>query len=85
MLIFQAIFVVFFLGTGVCNGDSGGGLLFPMIRDPSRWVIQGLVSISPRKIGTSFCDPAYYTVFTKVGIYLPWINDVLVRINQSIR
>lgn len=52
-------------GTAVCNGDSGGG--FALQRENStRWDLHGIVSISPRKIGTHTCDPRYYTIFTKV-------------------
>lgn len=53
-------------GTGVCNGDSGGGLTLKRL-DEDVWEIHGIVSISPRKLGTSFCDPSYYTVYTKVN------------------
>lgn len=52
-------------GTGVCNGDSGGGLVFQK-PNTSIWEVQGIVSISPRRLGTAFCDPNYYTIFTKV-------------------
>jgi hypothetical protein len=56
-------------GTGVCNGDSGGGLIFPQGHGPnSNWLLQGIVSVSPRRRGTAFCDSTYYTVFTKVGM-----------------
>ncbi|XP_066998504.2 modular serine protease [Anabrus simplex] len=62
-------------GTGVCNGDSGGGLVF---QAPDKtWNLQGVVSVSPRRRGTSFCDPTYYTVFTKVGIYVKWLDSTL--------
>lgn len=52
-------------GTGVCNGDSGGGF-FLKNPDSEIWEMHGIVSLSPRKVGTSTCDPDYYTVFTKV-------------------
>lgn len=52
-------------GTGVCNGDSGGGLVLQR-PNSSVWEIHGVVSVSPRKLGTSVCDPNFYTVFTKV-------------------
>lgn len=51
-------------GSAVCNGDSGGGL---MLRNPNgRWEVHGIVSVSPRKVDGQFCDPDYYTIFTKV-------------------
>ncbi|CAG2060471.1 unnamed protein product [Timema podura] len=46
--------------------------------DPnSKWFLQGIVSVSPRRRGTSLCDPTYYTVFTKVGVYVKWLQSVL--------
>lgn len=71
-------------GTGVCNGDSGGGLVFPQQRGESieRWSLQGVVSLSPRRPSTSFCDPTQYTIFTKVGIYVKWIENVLKSIHS---
>lgn len=35
------------------------------------------MSVSPRKTGTSHCDPNFLTVFTKVGIYVNWLSAVL--------
>ncbi|XP_068910164.1 modular serine protease-like isoform X2 [Tenebrio molitor] len=70
-------------GTGVCNGDSGGGLVFPSEQNPNKFTIQGIVSVSPRRPGTSFCDPNYYTVFTKVGMYVRWIYDTLQEIHDD--
>lgn len=70
-----------YVGTGVCNGDSGGGLVFPIEKDPERYNLQGIVSVSPRRIGTSFCDPNYYTVFTKVGMYVGWIYEALKQVH----
>lgn len=59
-----------------CNGDSGGGFLF-LSRDLTTWKVQGVVSLSPRRQSTFFCDPFKYTVFTKVGLYVKWIKFVL--------
>ncbi|XP_044736927.1 modular serine protease-like [Chrysoperla carnea] len=64
-------------GTGVCNGDSGGGLVFPKSTNDKVWVLQGIVSVSPRKTGTSHCDLNFLTVFTKVGLYVNWLSAVL--------
>lgn len=41
------------------------------------------MSVSPRRPGTSFCDPNYYTVFTKVGMYVRWIYDTLQEIHDD--
>ncbi|XP_015117131.1 modular serine protease [Diachasma alloeum] len=63
-------------GTSVCNGDSGGGLVLQR-KNSTIWDLHGIVSISPRKIGSFTCDPQYYTVFTKVAIYGNWIEGIL--------
>lgn len=69
-------------GTSLCNGDSGGGLMFPS-RDSTTWKVQGVVSLSPRRQTTFFCDPFKYTVFTKVGLYVKWIRFVLDSIHKA--
>lgn len=69
-------------GTSVCNGDSGAGLIFPMDDASGRWSLQGIVSLSPRKLSTAFCDPFQYAIFTKVGIYVDWIERQLDGINE---
>ncbi|KAL6260239.1 hypothetical protein P5V15_007772 [Pogonomyrmex californicus] len=51
-------------GTGVCNGDSGGGLVLQR-PNSSAWEVHGVVSVSPRKLGTNMCDPNFYAIFTK--------------------
>lgn len=70
-------------GSAVCNGDSGGGLIFPMKRNPDKWCLQGIVSLSPRRASTAFCDPEQYTIFTKVGIYVKWIRNTLAQIHEK--
>ncbi|KYN08346.1 Limulus clotting factor C, partial [Cyphomyrmex costatus] len=63
-------------GTGVCNGDSGGGLVLQR-PNSSVWEIHGVVSVSPRKLGTNICDPNFYAVFTKVSMYVNWIHEII--------
>ncbi|XP_031621148.1 modular serine protease-like [Contarinia nasturtii] len=67
-------------GTSVCNGDSGAGLTIR--KSDGRHYLQGIVSISPRKQSTDHCDPNQYTIFTKVGIYVKWIENYLKHINE---
>lgn len=69
-------------GTGVCNGDSGAGLIFPMIKNSDQWCLQGIVSLSPRRLSTTYCDPHQYSIFTKVGIYIKWMQGVLRSIHE---
>lgn len=64
-------------GTGVCNGDSGGGLVLQM-PNSTLWEVHGVVSVSPRRLGTSFCDPNFYTIFTKVGFRIGEIQRMYV-------
>ncbi|CAH1184636.1 unnamed protein product [Phyllotreta striolata] len=64
-------------GTSVCNGDSGGGLIFP--RAGTRgldtiWEIRGIVSNSVGTLDRS-CDPKHYVIFTDVAQYLDWIKQ----------
>ncbi|XP_019883913.2 modular serine protease-like [Camponotus floridanus] len=68
-------------GTGVCNGDSGGGLVLLQRLNSSIWEVHGIVSVSPRRLGTSICNPNFYTVFTKVSIYIDWINTIIENIS----
>ncbi|KAM0727255.1 Modular serine protease [Formica fusca] len=70
-------------GTGVCNGDSGGGLVLLQTLNSSIWEVHGVVSVSPRRLGTSICNPNFYTVFTKVSIYINWINKIIESIPIS--
>lgn len=69
-------------GTSVCNGDSGGGLMF-LSRNLKTWKVQGIVSLSPRRQSTFFCDPFKFTVFTKVGLYVKWIRFVLEGVHST--
>jgi secreted trypsin-like serine protease len=62
--------------TNVCNGDSGGGMVFPLkSEDTTRWYLQGIVSAGLSDRGK--CDPEKYSVFTRVGRYASWITRTL--------
>ncbi|KAF5300807.1 hypothetical protein FQR65_LT09110 [Abscondita terminalis] len=71
-------------GTGVCNGDSGGGLVFPKFPNNTKWILEGIVSVSPRRLGTSYCNPKYFTIFTRVGMYINWIKEVVENIELGL-
>ncbi|XP_041971769.1 serine protease gd-like isoform X2 [Aricia agestis] len=58
--------------TSVCNGDSGGGMVFFM-RDS--WYLRGLVSLSVARQNEYRCDPTHYVVFTDLAKFLPWIRQ----------
>ncbi|KAJ8956093.1 hypothetical protein NQ318_016546 [Aromia moschata] len=65
-------------GTSVCNGDSGGGIVFPKTgSNPQNpiWQLRGLVSISVALQNQVRCDSKHYVVFTDVAKYLDWIKQ----------
>ncbi|RZC34687.1 limulus clotting factor C-like [Asbolus verrucosus] len=67
-------------GTSVCNGDSGGGMVFPKSNtNPNNpiWQLRGLVSISVALQNQLKCDSSHYVVFTDVAKYLDWIRASL--------
>ncbi|XP_055527190.1 chymotrypsinogen B-like [Wyeomyia smithii] len=59
-------------GTSVCNGDSGGGLVF---KRGDKWFLGGIVSISQQRTdGSNKCYTEGYAAFVSVQYYLPWIS-----------
>lgn len=61
-----------FAGNSVCNGDSGGGLVFA---EGPRYYVRGIVSISAQRRNLLLCDPNQYSVFTDVSKFLNWIRQ----------
>nr|CAD7414853.1 unnamed protein product [Timema poppensis] len=66
-------------GTSVCNGDSGGGMVFPLRQSDGSdlWHLRGLVSISVSQENKRICDTSHYVVFTDIAKYLEWIQGIL--------
>ncbi|XP_047999541.1 proclotting enzyme-like isoform X4 [Leguminivora glycinivorella] len=58
--------------SSVCNGDSGGGMVFLM---RNSWYLRGLVSLSVARQNEYRCDPTHYVVFTDLAKFLPWIHQ----------
>ncbi|XP_073948009.1 proclotting enzyme-like isoform X3 [Choristoneura fumiferana] len=58
--------------SSVCNGDSGGGMVFLM---RNSWFLRGLVSLSVARQNEYRCDPTHYVVFTDLAKFLPWIRQ----------
>lgn len=60
-------------GTGLCNGDSGGGLFFEI---NGEWHLGGIASFTKaREENSALCQTKGYTVFTKLHDYLTWIGQ----------
>ena len=56
------------LGTSVCQGDSGGGLV---ARYKKRYYIIGIVSVSPRgESASGGCNSQTYTLYTRFSYYI---------------
>jgi secreted trypsin-like serine protease len=65
-----------FTGSSVCNGDSGGGMVFPKQQSDGTqmWMLRGIVSHSKKRDGyANICDTKSYIVFTDVAPYLNWV------------
>ncbi|CAH1118379.1 unnamed protein product [Phaedon cochleariae] len=67
-------------GTSVCNGDSGGSMVFPrrgIQGQTTVWQIRGIVSVGVALQGEGVCDTSQYIIFTDVAKYLVWIRQTL--------
>ncbi|KYN18744.1 Very low-density lipoprotein receptor, partial [Trachymyrmex cornetzi] len=70
-------------GSSVCDGDSGGGLVF---KTNSLWYLRGIVSVSLgtiQKDGTGHCDNNLYSLYTEISRHISWIQDVIIKIEQN--
>ncbi|KAG4079790.1 hypothetical protein HA402_014921 [Bradysia odoriphaga] len=65
-------------GTGICNGDSGGGLVFEV---DGVYRIRGIVSLTVAASIEQTCKSPSYVVFTDVVQYLDWIQEVVPQVN----
>lgn len=63
----------YFKGSAVCNGDSGGGLVF---KQEGKYYLTGIISLSPAK-DANVCDSHQYTLFTKISVYIHFIEEIL--------
>lgn len=72
------------LGTTVCNGDSGGGMVFleSNSKQQAAWYLRGIVSVGKSDFFGQYCDTSSFVVFTDVVQHLPWINAILKRLNN---
>jgi hypothetical protein len=77
---------MFSLGTNPRNGDSGGGLVFPVMQTDHKvsWFLRGVLSKCGVAPGETACDPSYYVVYADVGPNYGWIyhnSDLKFRTN----
>ncbi|XP_076299371.1 clotting factor C [Lasioglossum baleicum] len=67
-------------GSAVCDGDSGGGLIF---RWGSLWYLKGIVSVSlGTKVvgGARQCDSSTYSLYTEVSRHMTWIENFILQL-----
>ncbi|XP_014219985.1 modular serine protease-like [Copidosoma floridanum] len=70
-------------GSSVCDGDSGGGLVF---KTDNKWYLRGIVSvgIGATKIGAvRTCDSYAYSLYTRVSSHMEWIQDMILRVETK--
>ncbi|CAG9795102.1 unnamed protein product [Diatraea saccharalis] len=62
-------------GTNPRNGDSGGGLVIPVLQNDHKisWFLRGVLSKCGVSPGHTECDPRYYVVYTDVAPHYGWI------------
>lgn len=59
-------------GTSICNGDSGGGMIF---KQGKQFFLRGIVSISIALQNSLKCDPNQFAVFVDAAKYTTWIKQ----------
>ncbi|XP_043498464.1 sushi repeat-containing protein SRPX2-like [Polistes fuscatus] len=70
-------------GTAVCDGDSGGGLVF---RTGNQSFLRGITSLSLGRTltgGTTICDSNSYSLHTLISNHIKWIQDTLFQLETS--
>ncbi|XP_071556851.1 modular serine protease [Temnothorax nylanderi] len=70
-------------GSSVCDGDSGGGLVF---KTNDLWYLRGIVSVSLGTIkegGSFHCNHNLYSLYTEISRHISWVQDVIIKIEQN--
>ncbi|KZC10211.1 Limulus clotting factor C, partial [Dufourea novaeangliae] len=68
-------------GSSVCDGDSGGGLVF---QREYLWYLKGIVSVSlgTQVVGGSRqCDSTTYSLYTAISTHISWIQNFLLALD----
>ncbi|XP_058797800.1 limulus clotting factor C-like [Phymastichus coffea] len=66
-------------GSSVCDGDSGGGLVF---KTDNKWYLRGIVSVgigASKQGAVRTCDSHTYSLYTRVSKHMDWIQDVIIK------
>lgn len=61
-------------GTSVCNGDSGGGMVFSL---SGTWYLRGVVSTAVGRKDINLCDTTHFVIFGDVAKHLNWIQQFI--------
>lgn len=81
MLVMRYLITLFYFpGSTVCQGDSGGGLVFSQklaYQRKSRWFLQGIVSNGPLNANKTSCHPMTYTAYTRIIKLNEWLLKLL--------
>ncbi|XP_066582506.1 modular serine protease-like [Prorops nasuta] len=67
-------------GSSVCDGDSGGGLVF---KTGGLWYLRGIVSVGigvTNNGGSRTCDSYSYSLYTRISSHIGWIQDVILKL-----
>ncbi|XP_076181580.1 uncharacterized protein LOC143153855 isoform X1 [Ptiloglossa arizonensis] len=70
-------------GSSVCDGDSGGGLVF---KRGNLWYLEGIVSVSLGTAlvgGTITCASNSYSLYTRVSSHITWIQNVIIKLQRN--
>ncbi|KAJ8686285.1 hypothetical protein QAD02_022079 [Eretmocerus hayati] len=70
-------------GSSVCDGDSGGGLVF---KTDNKWYLRGIVSVGlgfKKEGATRYCDSYAYSLYTRVSRHMEWIQDIILRLETN--
>lgn len=70
------------IGSAVCEGDSGGGLVF---KNSGLWYLKGIVSVglgTKKDGGNLVCDNYAYSLYTKVSTHISWIRNIIFKIDK---
>nr|XP_050845441.1 modular serine protease-like [Vespula vulgaris] len=68
-------------GTSICDGYSGGGLVF---QTGNLWFLRGIVSIGVTlSAGSEYCYSYSYTLNTRISSHIDWIQDIILRLESS--